>query len=140
MAERQYDMNDVTYSIPLGKLIDEFSLEEVFVPDRQAPITNPEVSRPGLALAGFLELFEPTRIQIIGRAEHRYLEELSPENRAFAIYNFVNTQCAAIIFTSSLEIYDEFLNTQSRQACRFCVQRKRPVRLWRRLSPRSTCT
>ena len=102
-------MNDVTYSIPLGKLIDEFSLEEVFVPDRQAPITNPEVSRPGLALAGFLELFEPTRIQIIGRAEHRYLEELSPENRAFAIYNFVNTQCAAIIFTSSLEIYDEFL-------------------------------
>ena len=109
MAERQYDMNDVTYSIPLGKLIDEFSLEEVFVPDRQAPITNPEVSRPGLALAGFLELFEPTRIQIIGRAEHRYLEELSPENRAFAIYNFVNTKCAAIIFTSSLEIYDDFL-------------------------------
>ena len=108
-------MNDVTYSISLGKLIDEFSLEEIFVPDRQALITNPEVSRPGLALAGFLELFEPTRIQIIGRAEHRYLEELSPENRAFAIYNFVNTKCAAIIFTSSLEIFDEFLK-YSKQA------------------------
>ena len=108
-------MNDVTYSIPLGKLIDEFSLEEIFVPDRQVLITNPEVSRPGLALAGFLELFEPTRIQIIGRAEHRYLEELSPENRAFAIYNFVNTKCAAIIFTSELEIFDEFLK-YSKQA------------------------
>ena len=108
-------MNDVTYSISLGKLIDEFSLEEIFVPDRQVLITNPEVSRPGLALAGFLELFEPTRIQIIGRAEHRYLEELSPENRAFAIYNFVNTKCAAIIFTSSLEIFDEFLK-YSKQA------------------------
>ena len=108
-------MNDVTYSISLGKLIDEFSLEEIFVPDRQVLITNPEVSRPGLALAGFLELFEPTRIQIIGRAEHRYLEELSPENRAFAIYNFVNTKCAAIIFTSELEIFDEFLK-YSKQA------------------------
>ncbi|MBQ9079452.1 MAG: HPr(Ser) kinase/phosphatase [Clostridia bacterium] len=102
-------MNNTTYSIPLGKLIDEFAFEEIFVPDRNVPITNPEVSRPGLALAGFLELFEPSRIQIIGKAEYRYLEELTPEDREFAVYNFINTKCVAVIFTSSLEVFDEFL-------------------------------
>ena len=96
------------YSIPLGKLIDEFSFEEIYVADRNAPITNPEVNRPGLALAGFFELFEPSRIQIIGKAEHRYLSELSDADRAFSIRNFMSTKCAAVIITTDLEVYDEF--------------------------------
>lgn len=99
----------IEYSIPLGKLIDEFGFEEIFVPDRNVPITNPEVNRPGLPLAGFFELFEPSRIQIIGKAEHRYLDELSDADRVFAITNFVNTRCVAIIVTTGLEVYPELI-------------------------------
>lgn len=97
------------YSIPLGKLIDEFSFEEVYVADRNVPIVNPEVNRPGLALAGFFELFEPSRIQIIGKAEHRYLSELSDADRAFSIRNFMSTKCAAVIITTDIEVYEEFV-------------------------------
>jgi HPr kinase/phosphorylase len=100
---------DSGYSIPLSKLIEEFSFEEIYIPDRNIPITNPEVNRPGLALAGFFELFEPSRIQIIGKAEFRYLSGLSPEGRATSIANFINTKPVAVIITTSLEIFDEFI-------------------------------
>ena len=103
-------MNDVTYSIPLGKLIDEFSLEEIFVPDRQVPITNPEVSRPGLALAGFFEIFEPARIQMIGKAEHRYLELLSPEERRRRISDFINAKPAAVIVTAGMHVFEDLID------------------------------
>ena len=68
------------YKIPLSKLVDEFHFEIVVKPDcyEDIQITTPEVNRPGLALAGFYELFEQERIQLIGKAEHSYLESLEP--------------------------------------------------------------
>ena len=56
------------YSIPLVDVIKEFKLEEVYVPAEleQIMVSSPEISRPGLALCGFLEIFESFRIQIIG--------------------------------------------------------------------------
>ena len=58
------------YSIPLKKLATEFSLEEIYVPGNYENIlvTTPEVSRPGLAVAGFFEVFDEDRLQIIGYA------------------------------------------------------------------------
>ncbi len=97
------------YSIKLQKLIDEFGFEEVYVPSRDVEITNPEVNRPGLALAGFFELFEPSRIQIIGRAEYSYLDELSEHDREFAIANFFATHPVAVIVTTELEVDEVML-------------------------------
>lgn len=101
-------MND-GYSIPLGKLIDEFSWEEVYVPSRDVKVTNPEVNRPGLTLAGFFELFEPSRIQILGMAEYRYLSELSPEEREMSLSNFFATCCVAVVVTTGLEVDEVML-------------------------------
>ena len=79
-----------TYSIPLSTLAKEFSFEEIYLPDNYESIrlTTPEVSRPGLALAGFFEMFEAARVQLIGNAERRYLETLSSEERNVKIRNF----------------------------------------------------
>lgn len=101
-------MND-GYSIPLGKLIDEFSWEEVYVPSRDVKVTNPEVNRPGLTLAGFFELFEPSRIQILGMAEYRYLSELSPEEREMSLSNFFATCCVAVVVSTGLEVDEVML-------------------------------
>ncbi len=97
------------YSIPLSKLIEEFSLESVVMPHpaEEIMIASPEVSRPGLALTGFMEIFEPFRIQIIGRAEHQYLCELSPEKRHMRLEKFFEKQPIAVIVTSGLEIDDD---------------------------------
>lgn len=48
-------------------------------------IESDQIHRPGLALAGFLDLFAFDRIQVLGNTEIRYLTELSHENRTHAI-------------------------------------------------------
>ena len=99
------------YSIPLKELIDEFGLTTVYLP---APaesilITSNEVDRPGLALSGFFEKFEPQRIQIIGKAEHRYLELQPPELMKQKIVQFVEAKPSAIIVTAGLSVFDDII-------------------------------
>ncbi len=45
-------------------------------------IREPTVNRPGLALAGFTRYFARKRVQVIGSAEHSYLQTLSLKARA----------------------------------------------------------
>lgn len=101
------------YTMPLSNLIREFQLEEIFLPKsaEEIMISSTEVSRPGLALSGFLEIFESFRIQIIGKAEHQYISELSADERKIRLDNFVKLQPAAIVITSSLSIFDELLES-----------------------------
>ena len=52
-------------------------------------ISNIDVNRPGLQLAGFYEYFDKGRIQIIGKAETAYLEQCGAEIRAQRIKKFL---------------------------------------------------
>lgn len=92
------------YSINLTKLIEEFTLEQLDVPANlnEIKITTSDVSRPGLALTGFYEYFEASRIQLIGKAEHRYLMEQTPDNRRACLERFVAAKPSVIIITTSL--------------------------------------
>ena len=102
---------ETKYSIPLSSLIKEFQLQEVYLPDaaENILIKSPEVSRPGLALAGFTEIFDTYRIQIIGRSEHQYLSNLSPEEHCARVETFMKLKPIAIVTTSSLPISYETL-------------------------------
>ncbi len=102
-------MSKEVYSIPLSELAKEFSLEELVLPDNYADIliTTPEISRPGLALAGFFEIFDAERIQMIGNAEHRYLMGLDPEERRQRIVNYVRARPIAILYTTNLPVFEE---------------------------------
>ena len=97
------------YKIPLSDIIKEFQLEGINLPEdaNDIMVSSTEVSRPGLALSGFLEVFESFRIQIIGRAEHRYLSELSEAERSERLKNFLKLCPVAVIITSNLEPFDE---------------------------------
>ena len=99
------------YTMPLAQLAEEFSLEEIYIPENynEILITTPEVSRPGLAIAGFFEIFDKDRIQIIGYAEHRYLMGLDEADRTKKIVDFVRAMPVAIMFTTSLPVFDEMI-------------------------------
>ncbi len=103
---------DFTYSISLKSLIDEFSLERIYVPENidEILVHKTEVNRPGLQLHGFFGHFEPTRMQIIGRAEHKYLEILDSDERSASLTNFFKTEPIAVIVSSGLDIFDELLD------------------------------
>ena len=97
------------YKISLGSLIKEFQLKEVYLPDEaeNIMIRSPEISRPGLAFAGFTDLFDSFRIQIIGRTEHRYLSELSDAERYSRLEAFFKLKPIAIVITTKLSVFDE---------------------------------
>ncbi len=104
-------MSEDIYSIPLSSVVDEFSLEKIFIPENYESIvvTRTDLNRPGLKLAGFDELFDPRRIQIIGRVEYEYIQSLPAETRSHAFENVVRENPVAVIFTTELPIYDDQL-------------------------------
>ena len=99
------------YSISLESLVKEFQLEELYMPTSAAEIqiSSTEVDRPGLALAGFVEMFDPMRIQVIGRVEKQYLSELSSDKRMSALDSYLKQKPVLIILTSNLLPCEEML-------------------------------
>ncbi|MBO5203243.1 MAG: HPr(Ser) kinase/phosphatase [Clostridia bacterium] len=99
------------YSISLEYIIEEFQLEQVYMPRSSAEIkvSSTEVDRPGLALAGFVEMFDPMRIQVIGKAETKYLTDLSSTQRTLRLEEFLKLAPVAVIVTSKLTVLDEMM-------------------------------
>ncbi len=102
------------YTVPLKKLIKEFSFETVYMPEREVLISNMNVSRPGLVLNGFFDLFDETRIELIGRVEHAYLMSISEKKRAEILDAFLGRHPSAILVTTNLEIFPELLSAATR--------------------------
>ena len=98
------------YSVDLSKIISEFSLEKVYMPEDgdKIQINLTDVNRPGLQLAGFFDHYEAQRIQLIGKVEYKYLEQMSDDVRRKAIMGYLETRPVAVVFTSSLEVFPEF--------------------------------
>ncbi len=51
------------------------------VPMGNRYITKSDVNRPGLELTGFMDHFAKERIQVIGKVERAYLQELPEKTR-----------------------------------------------------------
>lgn len=68
-------------TIPLQKVIESLHLSTLCLPKpaEEIFIASAEVNRPGLQLAGFFEVFDHTRVQVLGKTEITYLEQLSLE-------------------------------------------------------------
>ncbi len=97
------------YTVELVKIIDELSLERIYMPEDgdKTPIHLTDVNRPGLQLAGFFDHFEPKRIQIIGKVEYKYLEAMSDGERRRAIMGFLEKKPVAVVISSSLEPFED---------------------------------
>ncbi len=104
-------MKEFLYSITLDKLMKELQFEEIYMPisPSEIKIVNREVNRPGLALAGFLTVFEPSRIQVIGRAEMQYLYEIGRDVADARLDSFFAQKPVAVIITTNFEVGDEIL-------------------------------
>ena len=94
------------YTVPLSQIVEDFKLEVIVRPNsfEQIQISSPEVNRPGLALAGFYEVFETDRIQLIGYAETQYLHSLEPSTKRVMLQKLVDAKPVAIIYTTNIEV------------------------------------
>jgi len=73
-------------------------------------INQKDLHRPGLALAGFLDLFTYDRIQVLGNTEIRYLNHLSPEARAEALFKAFKYDIPCVIVSNNNTIPPELIN------------------------------
>jgi len=72
------------YRVSLEKVIEEFKLETLYLPGPASEIylTSADVNRPGLQLAGFFDVFDHERVQVLGKSEVVYLENIDDKTAA----------------------------------------------------------
>lgn len=93
------------FIVPLQKLIEDFNLEELYLPEDASSIaisTN-EINRPGLQLSGFFDYFDPQRIQILGKSEFAFLGQFGEEEQEVLIEKYFATSPPAIVITRNIE-------------------------------------
>ena len=97
------------YTVELSKVINEFKIETIYLPDlpENIKISCSRVNRPGLQMVGFYDHYEEARLQIIGKVENLFLEQLPKEERAKRLEEFYRSSPAGVIVTSSLNISDD---------------------------------
>ncbi len=94
--------------VNLTEVISKFKLEIFYMSDTEVIVNTSEVGRPGLPLAGFTELYQPHRVQIIGLEEHAYITEVDEETRYANVEKFLAAKPICVIFSSSLQPPEEF--------------------------------
>lgn len=98
-------------TFPLKKMLDEFKLEVLYMPENgeNILISSNDTNRPGLQFAGFYEYFDNKRIQVMGMMERAYLEGIDPETRKKRIADLLSYRFPALILTRAQEVFPEML-------------------------------
>ncbi|MCF6270710.1 MAG: HPr(Ser) kinase/phosphatase [Melioribacteraceae bacterium] len=79
-------------------------------------ITQPNLHRPGLALAGFVGLFTYNRIQIFGNTEISYLNGISVEKRKKIFSKIFEFEIPCIVITNGVKPYQELLELAKKKS------------------------
>ena len=98
-----------TYCVPLKTLVEEFKLEVYFASSdyEQIRLTVEDLTRPGLQIAGYMDHFEPMRLQVIGNAESGYLQNLSARERRITFDRLFSYKFPAMLIARNIEPYPE---------------------------------
>lgn len=100
------------YTVELTKLVDKMELVNCTpeIDISKMVLTQPQVNRPGLQLAGFFDSFYSDRIQIIGNMEYAYMEKMEQDNGIGAIRKLMEYKIPCIVFSRSLPVSEEIRN------------------------------
>ncbi|MDR2647148.1 MAG: HPr(Ser) kinase/phosphatase [Oscillospiraceae bacterium] len=114
-----------SYMVSLEKLVRDNGYNLVYAPANPETISivSKEVSRPGLALAGFTEHFDASRVQFFGYVEMDYLANLPGDERGWRLEQFLALKPCAILLTRGQALPDEMLRlAQTYQVSVMCTE------------------
>lgn len=95
------------YTVSLDKIIKQYNLEAVNLPEKKVEVEVSDIHRSGLPLTGFYNHFDPLRIHILGMTEYSYLNSFDDEKtKNDRIDCFFAHKPVAIIITSGLDVFD----------------------------------
>lgn len=99
------------YTVGLRQLIDKMNLENCTpkVDIDCIEISQTDVNRPALQLAGFFDHFDCNRIQVIGYVEHAYMQKMERDHGIGILTKIFEYKVPCIVFCRDLEIHEEIL-------------------------------
>jgi HPr kinase/phosphorylase len=80
-------------------------------------IATSDISRPGLALTGFVEMFDGKRVQLLGKSENAYLIKLCNENKLENIKQFFAYNIPCCVITHGIIPAAPFLEIAKENNC-----------------------
>lgn len=91
-------------SVKLEQIVEKMKLEnltpEIDITDIK--ITQPDINRPALQIAGYFEHFDATRLQIIGFVEYTYMESLTVKKKKEVYEKLLSCEIPAVVFCREL--------------------------------------
>ncbi|ATD55477.1 HPr(Ser) kinase/phosphatase [Clostridium chauvoei] len=96
-------------AVSVEKLINDFDLEVLVEGQKDTMISVSDINRPGLQLAGFYNYFASERIQVIGKAEWSFLDDMGVELRRKRVDKYFSFNIKCLIITRDLEPHKEVL-------------------------------
>lgn len=102
-------MAEKEFTIPLKTVIEEFDLEIIYETEDldSIQVSKSDTNRPGLQIAGFFDLFDSQRLQVMGKAEFSYLEQYSAEEREKRLNAYFSQKFPALIITRGIQVPTE---------------------------------
>ncbi|NBH84322.1 HPr(Ser) kinase/phosphatase [bacterium C-53] len=97
-------------TVKLTQLVEKMELNNLTpeIDISHIKITQPDINRPALQLAGFFEFFETTRVQVIGFVEYSYMDEMDEERRMKIYTELLKKDIPCIIYCRNLEPDETF--------------------------------
>ena len=91
--------------VKLSRIIEKMKLENLTpeIEVKGIKITQPDINRPALQMAGYFEHFEATRLQIIGFVEYTYMEGMDEAKKKEIYEQLLSCDIPAIIFCRELQ-------------------------------------
>lgn len=99
-------MESEVYEVSMTKMIEKLHLVNHMpeIDTDKIMITDPDINRPAVQLAGFFEHFDASRIQICGNVEHAYISSMHTEEENREIFKkLFSYKIPCLIFCRGLE-------------------------------------
>ncbi len=110
-AKRRCTLEQELYYVCLNEIVERMNLKNL-TPDIETKgikIWQSDLNRPALQLAGFFDYFDSERVQIIGKVEFTYIQNLFSSERKAVFARLFNSQIPCLILSRSLEPLDDML-------------------------------
>ena len=102
----EMDSHQHDYYVELSAIIRRMKLKNMTpdIPVGHIKIYQSDVNRPALQLAGFFDYFDAERVQVIGRIEHTYMQNMFPSELKEILRKLFSAHIPCVIFTRSLDV------------------------------------
>lgn len=106
-------MEQELYFVSLDDIISKMKLKNLTpsIPTENIHIWQSDLNRPALQLAGFFDYFDAERVQIIGKVEYTYIQNLFSSERKAVLQKLFSCKIPCLVLSRSLEPLQDIIDT-----------------------------